>query len=63
MRWTARASILTHQHVNGQVEGDDNPRDGRLAVKLREAEESCGRVMVDMKELQGLLLEDEEDGV
>lgn len=42
--------VLTHQDVDGQVQRDDHPRDGCLAIQLREAEERRCRVVVDWRE-------------
>lgn len=49
--------------MNHQVEGDRNPRDGGQTNELGVAEESRGTVVVSVEEGQGLLLEEEEDGV
>jgi hypothetical protein len=49
--------------VNPEVEADDDPLDRSLALELGVAENSGGRVVEDVEELEGLLLEDEEDGV
>ena len=55
--------VPVHDDVNGEVEGDDDPGDGGVAEELGVAEKSGGTVVVGVEESQGLLLEDEEDGV
>lgn len=55
--------VPVHDNVDGEVEGDDDPGDGGVAEELGVAEESGGTVVVGVEEGQGLLLEDEEDGV
>ena len=55
--------VPVHDDVDGEVEGDDNPGDGGVAEELGVAEKSGGTVVVGVEEGQGLLLEDEEDGV
>lgn len=49
--------------MDGEVEGDDDPGNGGVAEELGVAEKSGGTVVVGVEEGQGLLLEDEEDGV
>lgn len=49
--------------MDGEVEGDDDPGDGGVAEELGVAEKGGGTVVVGVEEGQGLLLEDEEDGV
>ena len=55
--------VPVHDDVDGKVEGDDNPGDGGVAEELGVAKKSGGTVVVGVEEGQGLLLEDEEDGV
>jgi hypothetical protein len=55
--------VPVHDDVDGEVEGDNNPGDGGVAKKLGVAEKSRGTVVVGVEEGQGLLLENEEDGV
>ena len=55
--------VPVHDDVDGKVEGDDNPGNGGVAEELGVAEKSGGTVVVGVEEGQGLLLEDEEDGV
>ena len=49
--------------MDGEVEGNDDPGNGGVAEELGVAEKSGGTVVVGVEEGQGLLLEDEEDGV
>ena len=42
--------VPVHEDVDGEVEGDGDPRDGALAVELRVAEEGCSAVVVAMEE-------------
>lgn len=49
--------------MNGEVGGDGDPGDGGPAVELRVAEERGSGVVEDVKELELLLLDDEEDGI
>lgn len=55
--------VPVHDNVDGEVEGDDDPGNGGVAEELGVAEKSGGTVVVGVEEGQGLLLEDEEDGV
>jgi hypothetical protein len=55
--------VPVHDDVDGEVERDNDPGDGGVAEKLGVAEKSGGTVVVGVEEGQGLLLEDEEDGV
>lgn len=55
--------IPVHDHMNHEVEGDWNPRDGCVAKQLGVAEESSRAMVVGMEKCQGLLLEEKEDGV
>jgi hypothetical protein len=49
--------------VDEEVQSDDDPGDGGVADKLGVAEDGGGAVVVAVEECQGLLLEEEEDGV
>jgi hypothetical protein len=49
--------------VDQQVDGDGNPLHGSQTNQLSVAEQSSSTVVVGVEEGQGLLLEDEEDGV
>lgn len=73
MTWTKRLSVCTIQGhergvfrksrlIIGRTHNHD-PADRSLSQQLRVAEESSGRVVVDVQEGKRLLLEDEEDGV
>ena len=42
--------VPVHDNVNGQVQGDGDPRDGGRAEELSVAEEGGGAVMVAVKE-------------
>lgn len=55
--------VPVHDDVDGEVEGDDDPRDGGVAEQLSVAEQGGGAVVVGVQEGERLLLEDEEDGV
>jgi hypothetical protein len=55
--------VPVHDNVDREVKGDDDPGDGGVAEELGVAEEGGGTVVVGVEEGQGLLLEDEEDGV
>ena len=58
-----RRTVVVHEDVDGQVEGDRDPGDRGAAVELRVAERRSGRVVEDVQELQRLLLDDEEQSV
>lgn len=49
--------------MDQQVDGDGNPLHSSQTNQLSVAEQSSGTVVVGVEEGQGLLLEDEEDGV
>ena len=49
--------------MNEEVQRDDHPRHGRAAVELGVAEDGGRGVVEDVEELEGLLLDDEEDCV
>jgi hypothetical protein len=49
--------------VDEQVDGDRDPLHSGQTDELSVAQESGGTVVVGVEEGQGLLLEDEEDGV
>jgi len=49
--------------VDEQVEGYGHPGDGGVADELRVAEEGGRAVVVGVQEGEGLLFEEEEDGV
>jgi hypothetical protein len=49
--------------VDAEVEGDRDPGDGGETNELGVAEEGGRAVVVRVQEGQGLLLQDEEDGV
>lgn len=49
--------------MHGQVERDRDPGDGGGANELGVAQESGGTVVVAVEESEGLLLEEQEDGV
>jgi hypothetical protein len=49
--------------VNEQVDINDNPRDSSRTDKLSVAQKGGGTMVVGMKEGQGLLLEEQEDGI
>jgi hypothetical protein len=49
--------------VNKQIDINDNPLDSSQTDKLSVAQKSGGTVVVRMKEGQGLLLEEQEDGI
>lgn len=49
--------------MNKQIDINDNPLDSSQTDKLSVAQKSGGTVVVRMKEGQGLLLEEQEDGI
>jgi hypothetical protein len=49
--------------VDQQVDGDGNPLHGSQTNQLCVAKQSSSTVVIGVEEGQGLLLEDEEDGV
>lgn len=49
--------------MNKQIDINDNPLDSSQTDKLGVAQKSGGTVVVGMKEGQGLLLEEQEDGI
>lgn len=49
--------------MNDEVGDDGDPRDGGSSVELSVTEEGSRSVVEDVQELEGLLLDDEEDGV
>ena len=49
--------------MDQQVDGDGNPLHSSQANELSVAQKSSGTVMVGVEEGQGLLLEDQENGV
>lgn len=55
--------VPVHDNVNQQVDGDGHPLHGSHTDKLGVAQESGGTVVVGVEEGQGLLLEDQEDGI
>lgn len=55
--------VPVHDDVHCQVESNGNPRDRGRADELSVAEQSCRAVVVAVEESEGLLLEEEEDGV
>ena len=59
----ARNRKGAHEDVNGQVGNDRNPGNRRASVELSVAEGSSRSVVEDVKEHEGLLLDDEEDRV
>jgi len=42
--------VPVHDHVNGQVQGDWNPRDGGVAEKLGVGKKGSSTVVVSVKE-------------
>lgn len=55
--------VPVHDNVDQQVDGDGNPLHSSQTNELSVAKQSGGTVVVGVEEGQGLLLEDEEDGV
>jgi len=55
--------VPVHDDVDEQVEGYGHPGDGGVADELRVAEEGGCAVVVGVEEGEGLLFEEEEDGV
>lgn len=55
--------VPVHDDVDHEVERDGDPGDGGVADQLGVAEDCCGAVVIAVQEGQGLLLEEEEDGV
>ena len=55
--------VPVHDDVDSEVESDRYPGDGGDADELGVAEECGGAVVVGVEEGEGLLLEDEKDGV
>lgn len=55
--------VPVHDNVHSQVKDNGHPRDGGQADQLGVAKKSGGTVVVAVKEGQGLLLEEQEDGV
>lgn len=55
--------VPVHNNVHSQVKNNGNPRDGSQANQLSVAKKSSGTVVVAVEESQGLLLEEQEDGV
>ena len=55
--------VPIHDHVNQQVQVDDDPLDRRGADQLSVTQECGGTVVVGVQERQGLLLEEQEDGI
>ena len=49
--------------MNKQIDINDNPLDSSQTDKLSVAQKGGGTMVVGMKEGQGLLLEEQEDGV
>lgn len=49
--------------MHSQVQRNGDPRNGSQTDQLSEAEQSSGAMVVGVQESQGLLLEDQEDGV
>lgn len=54
---------LTHDDVNEQVQGDNDPLNGSSTVKLVVTQDGCSGMVEDVEECQLLLLKNEEDGV
>ena len=55
--------VPVHDDVDHEVERDRDPGHRGVANELSVAEEGGGTVVVSVQEGEGLLLEDEEDGV
>jgi hypothetical protein len=55
--------VPVHNYMDQQVDGDGHPLHRSQADQLGVAEEGRGAVVVGVEEGQGLLLEEEEDGV
>ena len=49
--------------MDGEVEGDWDPRDGCVAEELSVAEEGGGAMVIGVEKGEGFLFEEEEDGV
>ena len=49
--------------MNKQIDINDNPLDSSQTDKLSVAQKGGGTMVVGMKEGQGLLLEEQEDGI
>lgn len=55
--------VPVHHNMDGQVEGDRNPRNRCQSNQLSPAQQSGGAVVVGVEESQWLLLQDKEDSV
>ena len=55
--------VPVHDNVDEQVDGDGNPLHGSQPNQLSVAEKSSGTVVISVEEGQGLLLENQENGV
>lgn len=55
--------VRVHQDMHSQVERDDSPRDARPTHELAPAQSGSGSMVIYVEELEGFLLEDEENGV
>lgn len=55
--------VPVHEHVDGQVQGDDDPLNGGVADNLGVAQQGGGPVVVGVQEDQLLLSQEQEDGV
>jgi hypothetical protein len=55
--------VPVHDNVNKQIDINDNPLDSSQTDKLSVAQKGGGTMVVGMKEGQGLLLEEQEDGI
>jgi hypothetical protein len=55
--------VPVHDHVHGQVKGDGNPGDGSQANQLGIAKKGGGAMVIGVEEGEGLLLQEEEDGI
>jgi hypothetical protein len=55
--------VPVHDDVDEEVDGDGHPLDRGQADQLGVAEEGSGAMVVCVKEGQGLLLKEEEDGI
>ena len=55
--------VPIHDHVDQQVDVNNHPLHGRRTDQLRVAEQSSGSMVVRVKECQGLLLEEQKDGI
>lgn len=55
--------VPVHDYMNQQVQSDRDPRHSSQANQLGVAEQSRGTMVIGVEEGQGLLLEEEEDGV